>query len=92
MNVTRSFAAVLLLIGFQLVQLGDLVNIIFARHVRKMRRVYAECHDPILRTLINDFDEWLVPVPSVAASQRLRSPRGATLGGMLYGDNTVATR
>ncbi|MCU1228881.1 MAG: transcriptional regulator, GntR family [Acidobacteria bacterium] len=38
---------------------------LLARHVRKMRRVYAERHDRILQTLLTDFAKWLTPVPSV---------------------------
>ena len=53
---------------------------LLARHVRKMRRVYAERHDRILRTLTRDFARWLVPVPSatgmhLAATLRSRSVR-----------------
>lgn len=53
---------------------------LFARHLRKMRRVYAERHERILRILEADFRRWLVPVPSVtglhiAAMLRRRSVR-----------------
>jgi len=53
---------------------------LLARHVRKMRRVYADRHDRILRTLTTDFSKWLVPIPSVtgmhlAATLRKRSVR-----------------
>jgi GntR family transcriptional regulator/MocR family aminotransferase len=48
----------------------------FARHVRKMRRVYAARHERILRTLESDFGRFLEPVPSVTGvhlAARLRS-------------------
>jgi GntR family transcriptional regulator/MocR family aminotransferase len=53
---------------------------LLARHVRKMRRVYADRHDRILRTLTSDFKQWLIPIPSVtgmhlAATLRSRSVR-----------------
>ncbi len=53
---------------------------LLARHVRKMRRTYADRHDRILRTLTANFGKWLVPVPSVtgmhlAATLRSRSVR-----------------
>ena len=38
---------------------------LLARHTRKMRRVYVERHDRILRALTRDFAKWLVPVESV---------------------------
>jgi GntR family transcriptional regulator / MocR family aminotransferase len=37
-----------------------------ARHVRKMRRVYAARRDLLLRTLQRDFRRWLEPVPATA--------------------------
>ena len=48
----------------------------FARHVRKMRRVYASRHERILRTLEDDLSRFLEPVPSVTGvhlAARLRS-------------------
>ena len=48
----------------------------FARHLRKMRRVYAARHERILRTLAEDFSRWLDPLPSVTGvhlAARLRS-------------------
>ena len=53
---------------------------LLARHVRKMRRVYADRHNRILRTLMTDFKKWLVPIPSVtgmhlSATLRKRSVR-----------------
>jgi GntR family transcriptional regulator / MocR family aminotransferase len=38
---------------------------LLARHVRRMRRVYSERHDRILRALEGDLNQWLEPVPSV---------------------------
>jgi GntR family transcriptional regulator/MocR family aminotransferase len=38
---------------------------LLARHLRKMRRIYAERHDMILHTLITDFSDWLRPIPAV---------------------------
>lgn len=53
---------------------------LLARHIRKMRRAYADRHDRILQTLTADFKKWLVPVPSVTgmhltATLRSRSVR-----------------
>ena len=51
---------------------------LLARHIRRMRRIYAERHDLILRTLTARFAEWLDPVPSVTGmhlTARLRSGR-----------------
>ncbi|MGZ4778157.1 MAG: MocR-like pyridoxine biosynthesis transcription factor PdxR [Thermoanaerobaculia bacterium] len=53
---------------------------LLARHVRKMRREYADRHERIMNALTSDFAEWLVPVPSVtgmhlAATLRRRSAR-----------------
>lgn len=48
----------------------------FARHVRKMRRLYAARHERILRTLESDFSRFLEPAPSVTGvhlAARLRS-------------------
>ncbi len=38
---------------------------LLGRHVRKMRRIYAERHDRILHALTADFSGWLVPQRSV---------------------------
>jgi GntR family transcriptional regulator/MocR family aminotransferase len=38
---------------------------LLARHLRKMRRIYAKRHDLILRTLVTDFSDWLRPIPAV---------------------------
>jgi GntR family transcriptional regulator/MocR family aminotransferase len=38
---------------------------LLARHLRKMRRIYAERHDLILHTLETDFADWLRPIPAV---------------------------
>lgn len=49
---------------------------ILAKHIRKMRRVYAERHDRILRRLAAGLANWLEPVPSVSGmhlAARLRS-------------------
>jgi GntR family transcriptional regulator/MocR family aminotransferase len=51
---------------------------LLARHVRRMRRVYSERHERILRALEGDLSRWLEPVPSVtgmhvAATLRSRS-------------------
>jgi GntR family transcriptional regulator/MocR family aminotransferase len=40
-------------------------NGLLARHVRKMRRIYAERHDQILHTLETDFADWLRPIQAV---------------------------
>lgn len=51
---------------------------LLARHLRKMRRIYAERHALILQTLETNFADWLRPVPAVtgihiAATLRSRS-------------------
>jgi GntR family transcriptional regulator/MocR family aminotransferase len=38
----------------------------FARHIRRMRRVYQERHDRIAEILARDFTDVLAPIPSVA--------------------------
>jgi GntR family transcriptional regulator / MocR family aminotransferase len=51
---------------------------LLARHVGRMRRVYAERHDRILGTLVRDFAKFLEPIPSVTGmhlAARLRSGR-----------------
>ncbi len=39
---------------------------LFARHIRKMRREYASRHEAIFDRLLNDFAEWVDPIPSSA--------------------------
>lgn len=39
---------------------------LLGRHVRKMRRLYAERHERILTTLQRDFEDWLRPRASVS--------------------------
>jgi GntR family transcriptional regulator/MocR family aminotransferase len=52
---------------------------LLARHVRKMRRIYAERHDRILRTLTTDFAKWLAPVPSVTGMHLVATLRSRSV-------------
>jgi GntR family transcriptional regulator/MocR family aminotransferase len=52
---------------------------LFARHVRRMRRIYAIRHDRVLRIVERRFGHWLEPVPCVAGmhvSAYFRAPIG----------------
>jgi GntR family transcriptional regulator / MocR family aminotransferase len=48
-----------------------------ARHVRKMRQVYGERREILLRGLQQDFDRWLAPVPSSAGLHMAAFAKGS---------------
>jgi GntR family transcriptional regulator/MocR family aminotransferase len=50
---------------------------LLARHLRRMRRIYAARHDKVLRILERSFAHWLEPVPCVAGMHVTALFRGA---------------
>lgn len=52
---------------------------LLARHVRKMRRLYAARHERILEALSRDFADWLEPIPSVTGMHLAATLRSNSL-------------